>query len=390
MICPNLLVEALAHLYDQGDVQASLPDFLDKIEELFRARAVTWWVHDGTEAELVLSAASGGYDPIDRDASISADDGLMGAALREKGLQFLEGASLAGNLPDHLLPEDVVTAMAVRIDYGHRHPGVLLTIHSSAASPVTRQPEIIKLMAAALGRALEGNLLREKSEKQLMRLLLLQDLSRILQSRQPMETRLKRLMDNLTEAFGASFGHILLSEEQGAQLRYLAVSGFKMDELPEPDIGPGLGIIGKVFERGEPKVVADVSEDADYITGHPGVRSEMAVPIKAEGEVIGVLNLESDQLAWFSDDDLRLAGIVASHTGVALQNAFAYESALTRMRELELLNQVMQAIERIEDFGVLLQTIVLEIQTESFSWRRTRTTCACMPPPGGTASCPPT
>ncbi len=326
--------------------------------------AVIWWEYDRSEDVLVLSATSGDFGTADTGISISANEGLAGAVLRDGGIQVLEGTALAGNLPDIIASlEGVETALVVRVGTGIRPLGILFALYPSAASLAMQQKEIIELVASALGQALEGNLLRGEVEDQFQRLLLLQNLSQILQSKLPMEVRLKRLVDNLTEAFRAQFCHIILSEEHGEQLRFLAVSGLSMKELGDPDIGPGRGIIGKVFESGEPRLVSDVTQDADYIPGHPDVRSEMTVPVKAEGEVIGVLNLESDQPDWFSTDDLRLAGIVASHTGVALQHALGYESALTRMRELELLNRVMQVIERIDDFSELLQTIVLEIQT---------------------------
>ncbi len=326
--------------------------------------AVTWWEYERSDETLLLSAVSEGFGAPGTNISISAKDGLAGAVLRDGGIQILEGTAMAGNLPDIISSlEDLETALVIRVGTDIRPLGILIALYPSSASLAMQQKEIIELIASALGRALEANLLSEEVEIQYQRLLLLQNFSQLLQSGQPMEVRLKRLVDNLTEAFRARFGHIILSEERGERLRFLAISGLSMTELGDPDVGPGQGVIGKVFESGEPKLVSDVTLDQDYISGHRDVRSEMAVPIKAEGEVIGVLNLESDQLDWFSQDDLRLATIVASHTGVALQHALAYESALTRMRELELLNRVMQVIERIDDFGELLQEITVEIQT---------------------------
>ncbi|MFC1628993.1 diguanylate cyclase [Gemmatimonadota bacterium] len=325
---------------------------------------MTWWEYERSDEALLLSIASDGFGVTNRDISISANEGLAGAVLRDGGIQVLEGSAMAGNLPDIIASHDKLeTALAIRVGTDIRPLGILIALYPSAASLAMQQKEMIELVAAALGRALEANLLREELEIQFQRMLMLQNFSQILQSGQPMEVRLKRLVDNLTEAFRARFGHIILAEERGERLRFLAISGISMTELGDPDVEPGRGIVGKVFESGEPRLVSDVTLDLDYIPGHSEVRSEMAVPIKAEGEVIGVLNLESDQPDWFSDDDLRLASIVASHTGVALQHALAYESTLTRMRELELLNRVMQVIERIDDFGELLQEITIEIQS---------------------------
>ncbi|MFC1559085.1 diguanylate cyclase, partial [Gemmatimonadota bacterium] len=360
----KVLIEVLSHLYEEGDVRTFLGQFLSDTEDLFRAMAVTWWEFEPHENVLLLSAVSDGFEAIDTESSIPAEEGLTGAVLRDGGVQVLEGTAIVGNLPEIITSQqDLETAIVIRVGTGIRPLGILIALFPSPASLAMQQKEIIELVAAALGRALEGNLLREEVEIQFQRLVLLQNFSQLLQSEQPLEIRLKRLVDNLTEAFRAQYGHIIMFEERSGHLQFLAISGLSMAELGDPDIGPGRGIVGKVFESGESKLVPDVTLDPDYIQGFGTVRSELAVPIKAAGEVIGVLNLESDQLDWFSQNDLHLASIVASHTGVALQHALAYESTLTRMRELELLNRVMQLIERIDDFSELLHAIVLEIHT---------------------------
>jgi len=223
--------------------------------------------------------------------------------------------------------------------------------------------ETVELLASELGRVLGVQNLQEALLTQFQRLQLLQSLSRILQSKdEPLELRLQRLVQSFSDAFHANFGHIFLADEEG-RLWFRAGAGVDMAELESMQIEPGQGIIGTVFQSGEPRLVPDVNEDPDYVEGHPGVRSEIAVPIDVEGEVMGVLNLESEHLDGFSQDDLRMAAITASQTGAILHYVLAYDAAIYHLKELELLNRVTRAITTTDDVDELLQTIVREIQS---------------------------
>ena len=62
----------------------------------------------------------------------------------------------------------------------------------------------------------------------------------------------------------------------------------------------------------------DVSLDPDYVVGHADVTSEIAVPLSAEGETLGVLSIESTLETPLTEADLRLAQTVAERLSVAL------------------------------------------------------------------------
>ena len=55
----------------------------------------------------------------------------------------------------------------------------------------------------------------------------------------------------------------------------------------------GVSIMGRVARTGEQRNVPDVRADPEYLEGWPDIRSELALPLRAGGEIVGVLNLES-------------------------------------------------------------------------------------------------
>jgi L-methionine (R)-S-oxide reductase len=68
----------------------------------------------------------------------------------------------------------------------------------------------------------------------------------------------------------------------------------------------GTGVCGAAAASGRTEVVDDVSRDPRYLECFPSTRSEIVVPIVRDGRVIGEIDVDSDRLAAFSNDDVRL------------------------------------------------------------------------------------
>lgn len=360
----NLLVSALSCLYSGKESNISMQAFLDGIQELFQVTGVLWWVLDRERKNLVLTSLSKPFDPELEGLTIQAAGGFAGAVLQSGTPQVLEGSALIPELPEAITAhKEIETALGVCVSQGEQPIGMLIALFPAGASLAQHQIETVQLLAAELGRALGTWQLRAELGTQFKRMELLQGLSQILQSDDPIDERLQKHIDTLSAAFNASYGHILLFDENTNNLRIRACSGSPMQDIQKKEIKPGRGIIGKVYQSGQPILAADVTLDTDYIEGYPGVRSEMAVPIEAEGEVIGVINLESDKLKAFDPVDLRMASIAASQTGATLRHVLEFDAAIHHLRELELLNRVQQVITTTDDVDELLQSIVNEIHT---------------------------
>lgn len=129
----------------------------------------------------------------------------------------------------------------------------------------------------------------------------------------PTPESLATVMRTLSDAMGYRYLALLLRDGDGIKLG--AQLGY--DELPEA-FDPKLGIIGRVFRTGEAALVTDVSADPDYRAGRSDVTSEIAVPLSAEGQTLGVLSIESTIAAPLTPADLRLAQTVAERLSVAL------------------------------------------------------------------------
>lgn len=80
--------------------------------------------------------------------------------------------------------------------------------------------------------------------------------------------------------------------------------------------------------------IPNVKREPSYFQIKPEVRSELVVPIKSEEEVLGVLDLQSEKVRAFNEEDIRLLEILASHLAVAINNLKS-KKKLVPQKELE-------------------------------------------------------
>jgi GAF domain-containing protein len=99
----------------------------------------------------------------------------------------------------------------------------------------------------------------------------------------------------------------------GDELELAAWAG--PEETEHVRIPIGEGICGAAAASGETEVVPDVLEDERFIACFPSTRSEIVVPIFRGGEVVGEIDVDSDELDAFDERDVRLLEWTASRLG---------------------------------------------------------------------------
>ena len=122
-----------------------------------------------------------------------------------------------------------------------------------------------------------------------------------------------------------------------------AVRGYDIDELSELHLKLGEGFIGSVAVSGKPIISHDVREDPVYVNARDRTRSEMVAPIISNDEVIGVFDLESDELNAYSDDDLQMLTLLASQVAIIIEKVMLHEQLIEKKRlqgQLEVARQV--------------------------------------------------
>src|SRR3989441_6083746 len=121
------------------------------------------------------------------------------------------------------------------------------------------------------------------------------------------------------------------------------VRGYDIDHLKDLRLKMGEGLIGRVALTGKPHISPDVNKDAQYINARPKTRSEMVAPIISNDEVIGVFDLESDELNAYAKDDLEVLMLLASQVAIIIEKVMLHDELIEKKRlqtQLEVARQV--------------------------------------------------
>ncbi|MBL8149316.1 MAG: SpoIIE family protein phosphatase [Blastocatellia bacterium] len=139
--------------------------------------------------------------------------------------------------------------------------------------------------------------------------------------------------------------YIIERKGRGQHLTAYASRGYDQNVDIKPKIGDG--IVGWSVKTGFATIVPDVRFDSRYILAHKNTRSEMVVPIRIDGKVIGAFNLESDATHAYSKLELEMLMFFASQSAVSIEKALLHEALLEKNRleaELAIASRVQQSL----------------------------------------------
>ena len=97
------------------------------------------------------------------------------------------------------------------------------------------------------------------------------------------------------------------------------------------------GIVGFVVDQKRARIALDVGDDAVYFNNPdlPATRSEMALPLIIGKNVIGVLDVQSEQSNAFSNEDIEVLSTLANQVAVAIENARLFQQSQDALNELD-------------------------------------------------------
>lgn len=127
---------------------------------------------------------------------------------------------------------------------------------------------------------------------------------------------------------------------------------------------PTDGFAGWVWQNKKLVRFGDMRQNSDHLAIFPGTQSGLYVPILIGEHVIGVINLESEQLNGFSQADERMVTTLAAQTGIALENARLYDQTITRLKNIESLRQIDRAISASFDMKSTIAIIAESAQNQ--------------------------
>lgn len=231
--------------------------------------------------------------------------------------------------------------------------------HGSPSSPlpVLARDEVGDLVLAqnALQRQMQSQ--QEQVEHRQRQLVALQSLTYKIGTVRDTEHLLQQVIRDVERAFGYHNVSILLMEQGGQEL-YFAATQLLDTDLLRRRFRVGMdGVVGHAAATGEPLLVNDVSACDYYIADGTNTRSELAVPLKLNDQVIGVLNVSSERTGAFEESDLQTLTALANQVAIALENARLLDEMEAQADELE---RKTQSLEMVHDLSLSINATLRE------------------------------
>ncbi|HXM98507.1 MAG TPA: SpoIIE family protein phosphatase [Candidatus Dormibacteraeota bacterium] len=251
--------------------------------------------------------------------------------------------------------ENVRSELAVPLMLQGKCIGVL-DIQSRHVNYFTRdQQSILTLLASRLAVAIENARLFEQVRSQAETLLLLNEVGRETGSTLDVEELLRRAAEQLKRVIDYQILSIMLYDEDQKVFRHRVDVKHGQRVQGKLRVSATEGIVGAAATLRQPVLVPDVTADPRYLMVNPETRSELAIPMMHKSKVIGVLDLESPQLNYFTASHVQTLSILAANLAVSLENARLYEQVARDEARLE---RDLLAAKRIQ--GALLQRVPTE------------------------------
>lgn len=294
----------------------------------------------------------------DADVETLLEQGLAGWVVQE-----MEGALIPNvNQDPRWLPvkHPVGSAIAVPILHGETAWGAMTMTHSEEAFFTPADLSLLRAIAEQASVALEATHLYETQRRRAVQLQTVSEVMGNILSILDLDDLLAEVVHLVRERFGYGHVHIFTLDDAGEQVILSAGTDpqnpfwqARGGRLPLDE-----GLVGWVARQGEAAIVGDIRQDPRFLSDHADVLSEMAVPLRVSGEVVGVLDVQSEQMEAFDEEDEFILHTLADQIAMALESARLYAAEQEEAWVLNALLQVAQNIAGARDLDELLEVVV--------------------------------
>jgi len=190
--------------------------------------------------------------------------------------------------------------------------------------------KIFYSLADQVAIALDNSYLYRKVKKERLETEILLDVDRLISSSLDLDKVLEAILDSLKRLVKYDAAAIFLIDKEKKEVGEIKAKGY--DPVLEPDLRlkVGQGLVGWVAENRESVIVPEVEKDPRYIQARYETKSEIVAPIITDQRIIGVFNLENNQVNAYDLEDLNLLTAFASHCAVAIERTRLHKEILVK------------------------------------------------------------
>ena len=328
----DFLLEVSAVTSQTLDLDELLGNVAEIVRKVLHADLFAILLYAEKSQDLSIRYAVGHREEVVRNLRIALGEGITGAAAAHR-----EPVLVADVRKDdrYLSSVDAVRAeLAVPMVARGKLVGVIDVQSTREGAYTEYDRSMLRLIATRVAIAIDNARLYRRAERQNRTLRTLSRISQEFTSILDLDELLNKIATRVRSLIAYDAFSILLVDEKRQVLRHRVNIRYDkrvhVDELPL-----GKGIVGAAAESRKPVKVDDTTSDPRYIASHPGIQSEIAIPLIVHDRVMGVMDLESSHLRYFTEEHERLLTLLAPQIASSVENALLYEDIAARERAMQ-------------------------------------------------------
>jgi GAF domain-containing protein len=218
----------------------------------------------------------------------------------------------------------------------------------------------LQILADQLAIAVVNTELFAETQEHLAQHRLLHHITTTAASGTTLDEALQSAVNGLQVTLGGDRVTILLADREKKTLEVKAAVGYAGNVF-DIRVPIGTGITGWAAAHRRTLRVGNVLSDTRYIEASPNTRSEMAIPLLYRSELLGVLNVESEQLSAYAENDEELLGTLGGSLAAIIANARLLEQIRGQAERERILFEITDKIRRTTDMDTILATTASEL-----------------------------
>lgn len=258
-----------------------------------------------------------------------------------------------------LLPQTRSEA-AIPLKVGDRIVGVLDVQSNQLYAFDEDNQRTLQILADQLAIAVVNTELFAETQEHLAQHRLLHHITTTAASGTTLDEALQSAVNGLQVTLGGDRVSILLADREKKSLEVKAAVGYASNVF-DIRIPIGVGITGWAAAHRRTLRVNNVLQDTRYIEASPNTRSEMSIPLLYRSELLGVLNVESEQLSAYAENDEELLGTLGGSLAAIIANARLLEQIRGQAERERILFEITDKIRRTTDMETILATTASEL-----------------------------
>ncbi|MFC1975997.1 substrate-binding domain-containing protein [Chloroflexota bacterium] len=273
-------------------------------------------------------------------------------------------------VPEGILPQQGQYTLVVRALYFQNEQIGFILLDGGQ-----RDGDVYSMLRAQISSALKGALLVKQEKKRIRQLQTVAEVGTAASTILDIDKLLQTMVDLTRTRFDLYHAHIYLLNETEDILVLKAGAGAKGRQMVEQGwslpVTTEQSLVVRAAQNRQGEIVNNVQANPHWLPNPllPNTRSELAVPLIVSDQLLGVLDVQANEIDYFTEEDVHIQSTLAAQIAVAIKNAQLYRKEAERVRELGQLNKDLETAqaellrrERLSALGQLTATVAHEIR----------------------------